>query len=424
MYICNFLTLIYTTMAIVKNFWLKGSKKRLGGAVLYQAMGQTRARELASEVSNPRTEAQMSQRIKWSNLVNFYRANASWMKYAFESKKANQSEYNKFMSLNVSNSRIALTKQAAAAGAAVADAYILTQGSLPSIEWSRSANVYVSNIYTDGLSEITKETRVSEIAAALINNNPAIQQGDQLSFIRVSQMVNGSTGYPYIIVRKYEVILDPTNSALLNDYIPTEFLSSENIGDEYTLNVLAEGRKGGFCMILSRTLGGRTYVSSQSLVVVNNADIISAWSGQTAIDAAIASYGESADAFLSTRTANTANRSPVGNSILLMAADGTNYAPNAKLPEYDNWYGVDANLVFSSELTAEDTLGAIEMLMLDGKRYNINTGTIQQGVVRFSFPESEVEPTARVLLINATVSDTTYTIKFASVDQYSDGGLE
>ena len=402
-YICSILTLIYTTMAIVKNFWLKGSKKRLGGAVLYQAMGQTRARELASEVSNPRTEAQMSQRVKWSNLVNFYRANASWMKYAYESKNANQSEYNKFVSINVSSSRIALTKQAASAGAAVAYPYILTQGSLPSIEWSTSGTSYVSNIYTDGLNGITTTTTVAAFASALVNNNPAIQEGDQLSFIRVSQMVNSTTGYPYIIVRKYEVILDPRNSAYLNNYIPVEFLDSDNIGDNYTLNVLGSGRKGGFCMILSRTVGGRTYVSSQSLVIVNNADTIGEWSSAQAIANAIASYGESSEAFLSSVSANTANNSPVGNSILSAILDSRSYTPGQTVPTMDELASTGLSLSFSQDLTDEDELEEISIL-------TTNAMTVQA--------------TGLSIQITAVVNGVSYSIRFASLNVYTQEGLE
>lgn len=425
MYLCSILTLIYTTMAIIKNFWLKGSKKRLGGAVLYNAMGQTRAREVASEVSNPRTEAQMSQRIKWSNLVNFYRANASWMKYAFETKKTNQSEYNRFMSLNVSNSRIALTKQAAASGAAVADAYILTQGSLPSIEWSTSGTSYVSNIFTDGLDGITETTTVAAFASALINNNPAIQEGDQLSFIRVSQMVNSTSGYPYIIVRKYEVILDPKNSAYLNSYIPVEFLNSDNVGDNYTLNVLGSGRKGGFCMILSRTVGGRTYVSSQNLVIVNNADTIGEWSGAEANANAIASYGESSEAFLSSVSANTANNSPVGNSILSAVLDSRSYTPGQKVPTMDELASTGLSLSFSQDLTDKDELEQISILTTNQVTVQATGLSIGSGTAIGQIPEAtEQTKEAHPLLITAVVNGVSYSIKFASSNVYTIEGLE
>ncbi len=60
--------------------------------MLYTQGGRTLQRELAPEVKNPKTPAQMGQRVKWANLVAFYRANASWMPKAFENKKATQSD--------------------------------------------------------------------------------------------------------------------------------------------------------------------------------------------------------------------------------------------------------------------------------------------------------------------------------------------
>ena len=183
-------------MAIVTSMWLKGAKKRLGGSVLYQAMGQTRQRELASEVTNPRTESQMGQRVKWANLVNLYRANRNWMKYAYETRKSNQSEYNKFMSLNVASSRIYLPKDIANAGGCVVDAYLMTQGSLPSIEFVPAANnVYASNILV-GMNAITSNTTIASFSHTVLANNPAIREGDQLSFVRMTQMTNASTGVP------------------------------------------------------------------------------------------------------------------------------------------------------------------------------------------------------------------------------------
>ena len=104
-------------MAIVKTGDMYGQVGRLGQNVYYTAYSETRSRKLAASVTNPRTQAQMLQRVRWANLVNFYRVNKEWMKYAFETKKKNQSEYNKFMSLNVASSPIYLTKQEAGGGA-------------------------------------------------------------------------------------------------------------------------------------------------------------------------------------------------------------------------------------------------------------------------------------------------------------------
>lgn len=295
-------------MAIVSSMWLKGAKKRLGGTIIYQAMGQTRQRELAAEVSNPRTESQMGQRVKWANLVNLYRANRSWMKYAFETKKSNQSEYNKFMSLNVANSRIYLSKPVANAGGCVVDTYIVTQGSLPSIEFVKTTNDYYrSNIQIEPSTNF-QTLSVKEFSDTVVELNPAIRYGDQLSFIRMTQMTNASTGVPYVVVREYEVIIDTNNLLPLSNYLPIEYITTWGEKESYLAVQTAAGRNGGFAMILSRTISGKTYVSSQKVIPVNMDSYIEAFSSSAALRTAIDSYGVSEDAFLSSTYASQDNQ--------------------------------------------------------------------------------------------------------------------
>ena len=291
-------------MAIVSSMWLKGAKKRLGGTVIYQAMGQTRQRELAAEVSNPRTESQMGQRVKWANLVNLYRANRSWMKYAYETKKSNQSEYNKFMSLNVAKSRIYLTKPVANAGGCIVDSYIITQGSLPSIEFVKTTNDYYRSNIQIAPSVNLQTISVKDFSDTVVELNPAIRYGDQLSFIRMTQMTNASTGVPYVVVREYEVITDTNNLLPLSNYLPMEYITTWGEKESYLAVQTAAGRNGGFAMILSRTISGKTYVSSQRVIPVNMESYIGAFSSSAALQAAIDSYGVSVDAFLSSTYAS------------------------------------------------------------------------------------------------------------------------
>lgn len=296
--------------------WLRGSKKRLGGSVFYQAMGQTRQRELAAEVRNPRTQSQMAQRVKWANLVNFYRANASWMKFAYETKKTNQSDYNKFMSLNVANSRIYLPKSIANQGGCVVDAYVMTQGSLASIEILPLQNDWQTNIYTPGLESGVKTYTVGEVSQAIISANPAIREGDQLSFVRFTQQTNSVTGVPYVVVRKYEVIVNTSDIRLFRDFMPSDIIDFGGATGQESIIIKNTGNAGGFLMCLSRTIGGKTYVSTQSIIVVNNSTLIDAYSSSSALQAAIDSYGESEEPFLTSTTANPDNQASVALSII------------------------------------------------------------------------------------------------------------
>lgn len=303
-------------MAIVTSMWLRGSRKRLGGTVIYQAMGQTRQRELAPEVSNPRTVSQQTQRVKWANLVNLYRANSTWMKYAFETKKVTQSEYNKFMSLNVASSNIYLPKHVANAGGCVVAPYYFTQGSLPSIEWVKDGNVgFTSNIVLDADYEFIGPL-ISDFSRMLIDKNPGIRQGDQLSIIRMTQMSNADTGVPYVIVRKYELIVDVNNtSEHVTDYWPADMVDS-NEATDCRLIIKNTNKSGGFAMILSRTISGKTYVSTQRVVIMNNEAMIANYSSPAALQAAIDSYGVQDDAFLSSTTAEGESQAPTPLSLL------------------------------------------------------------------------------------------------------------
>lgn len=325
-------------MAIVKNFWLKNQSKKLAGMVLYKAMGQTRSRELASEVSNPRTVSQMNQRVKWANLVNFYRINSGWMKFAYETKKTNQSEYNKFMSLNVSNSRIFLPKSLAAQGACVVDSYVMTQGSLASIEVTPNTGFWYTNLFLGENRALTPNVTIGEVSQWLVENNPAIREGDQLSFIRFSQQTSPSTGVPYVVVRKYEVIIKADDTRPFYEFMPSDYINSEGYNGQDVISVTDSGNAGGFLLCLSRTVGGKTYVSTQSIVVANNDALIAQYSSSTALQEAIDSYGESEEPFLTSTTAEEDNQAQVPTTLVSALIDDVAYpfgqlAQIARLPQ-------------------------------------------------------------------------------------------
>ena len=313
-------------MSVVKNFAQVDQSGRLGEQVYYVVNGETRARKLAAKVNNPRTVSQMEQRTKWANLVNFYRANRDWMKYAFENKARNQSDYNKFMSLNVANSRIYLPKSFANQGACVVDAYTMTQGSLPSIETISTADGWDTNLYLSNAGALPQNPTVKEVSEQLLAANPALREGDQLSFIRLTQQTNPVTGVPYVVVRKYEVILSTSSVRFFFDYMPSDYISFNISANPDCIEVLDSGNAGGFLMILSRTISGKTYVSSQNIVVANNAALIDAYSSSSAQQAAIDSYGESTEPFLTSSTANVDSQAATGTSILAVKVDGVTHA--------------------------------------------------------------------------------------------------
>lgn len=316
-------------MAILKNMWLRGASQKLGGVVLYTRAGETVARELAPAIQNPRTESQMSQRVRLANVVNFYKASASWMRGAFESKPAKQSDYNAFVSANLTASEVALTKSEAATGAAIVAPYRVTAGSLPSISWtSTDTSTPVSSLIV-GNFDFGSATTVGQFASGLLANNN-IPAGAQLSVIIFDQTVDGQ-GVPYINTRKYEVLLNAGNIQPLRNYIP-ETLLRVNEAETNNLGINLQGINGGFVMVLSHTTGSSLRVSTQNVILTPTNTLYTRYTSSSQRAEAIRSYGESTDVFLDSNAANYAPGSAAsGPQITGMSIGGQTYAPGSEI---------------------------------------------------------------------------------------------
>lgn len=302
-------------MAVLQNMWLRGAKKKLGGTVLYTQGGRTLQRELAPEVKNPKTPAQMGQRVKWANLVAFYRANAGWMPKAFENKKATQSDYNKFMSLNAANSRIYLTKQQARQGACVVDSYRVSDGTLQPVDVFPTGANWCTNLYIGELADLDETTSVAALSTELLKSNAGLRSGDQISFIRVTQLFNNTTNIPYVQVRAYELIISEQGSGLVGDFWPIELVAIGEEQGEPALMVKNNNKQGGFAIIVSRTQGGRVLVSPSQITQVNMGAIINQYSRDVALNNAILSYGQGDEVFLDSKGANAIGQQPTTLSI-------------------------------------------------------------------------------------------------------------
>lgn len=97
-------------MAILYNILRGQLKGRLGNNYFQTAKSKTGRpvsvlNTINSNPENPRTDSQMLQRAKFANAVKFYRhATSNFFKFAFEDKKANESDYNAFMRNNIDKS--------------------------------------------------------------------------------------------------------------------------------------------------------------------------------------------------------------------------------------------------------------------------------------------------------------------------------
>ena len=291
-------------MAVLQNLWIRGGKQRLGGVVLYQMNGQTLARELAPQVSNPRTTAQMRQRVKLSNLVAFYKANKVWMRNAFEDKAQRESDYNAFVAANIGNTLVALTKSEVASGAAVAAPYQITRGSILSIEHTLQGSTIKTNLNL-GNFQIAAGTTIGQLSTAILNNNLTLSEGMQLSLIVNVQQSGNASQQPYIVVRVYEFLLNRSSTEPLTNYFPSSVATVAAGTGNYALALNTDTySEGGATFILSHSVGGVTRVSSQRLQLFGSKSVYNAHTTTAAMENAIESYGVGGDVFLDTNNAN------------------------------------------------------------------------------------------------------------------------
>ena len=401
-------------MAVLQNMWLRGAKKKLGGTVLYTQGGRTLQRELAPEVKNPKTPAQMGQRVKWANLVAFYRANSGWMPKAFENKKATQSDYNKFMSLNAANSRIFLTKEQARQGACVVDSYRVSDGTLQPVDIFPTAKDWVTNIYLTGLDKLDATTTVAAFSTALLANNAGLRSGDQLSFIRVTQLFNNTTNIPYVQVRAYELLINEQGPGLLKDFWPIELIGLGQEQETPALMVKNNNKQGGFAIIVSRTQGGRVLVSPSQVTQVNMAAVINQYSSSAALQAAIDSYGQGDEVFLDSKVANEIGKMPTTLSITAIANENENIkvAVGGSANFHNNGWDGSLNVIFNQNIT-----GVVEKLLVTvaGSQFlDVTEGTVTGNTVSFAasiYQDAEKQEEYPVI-VSVTISGVTYSAQF------------
>lgn len=289
--------------------------------------------------SASRTKKQQSNRVRWANMVNFYKASKAWMPKAFENKPKNRSDYNQFMSVNYVNSRAALTKSEATAGACIVEGFLISQGSLAPVQVQKHENHWDTNLALGELT-ISEATTVAELSTALITANNFLRAGMQLSFVSYQQIVD-DLGTPRVICTAYELILDPTNTMeKAMSYLPEFCLASSEgflaTGDDISV--------GGFAYVLSETIGGRTLVSTQS-IILNNDTLLEKYTSEEQQLAAMQSYGLTANVFLDSDKADTKQPTPQPQFIVgVMNATAKELIPTGgEAPTLQTMFGTDAS---------------------------------------------------------------------------------
>lgn len=110
-------------------YWGKASGK-LGETVLYTSGGQQRARKYVSKIANPKSPAQMVQRLKMANIVSAYQGLVAVTQVAFPNKSAVQSGWNRFAQLNASKNLAIIDKAMKDSNVCVPAGFTFSEGNI------------------------------------------------------------------------------------------------------------------------------------------------------------------------------------------------------------------------------------------------------------------------------------------------------
>lgn len=110
-------------------FWGK-ARGKLGEIVLYRAGGEQRSRTYVKKVKNPKSLAQMRQRVKLGSLVSFFRTTSNVLRYSFPNRPQRQSGFNAFVAESLPIATTALPRKLADQGLSIPLNYHISKGNV------------------------------------------------------------------------------------------------------------------------------------------------------------------------------------------------------------------------------------------------------------------------------------------------------
>lgn len=273
-------------------YYSRSKKKgKLADSVFSIVKGKTIERSAAVEPANPKTEKQYSLRMRWANVISAWNSMQLSLQGCFEFKAKDESDYNRFVSLNIKTGQpIFLTKEQAALKGCIIAPYLVSEGSLRSIKISGTK----AGSYTDivlGSLVIDADTTIGALSQAILENNGLrFKAGDNICYISALQDVAAESHVPMAVVNRFRLHLDLEDTRKVWDTVASWGFVSVAKGSVYVLGHGASIGTGGFAWIHTRLVGNRPYVSTQRLICDND-DLLDEYSSNEQFNVASESYG-------------------------------------------------------------------------------------------------------------------------------------
>lgn len=193
------------------------AKGKVGDLVFYRDGGEQRTRTRVIP-KNPRTPAQMTQRVKIANVSALYRALSNVLSVSFTNRPSNQSGYNAFASNAIAAAPF-VTREMALVDSVLPQPAQVSKGVLPSLPFE-VVDAEEGRAFSLTLQGVTAESpTIGDISSALVNAYPTLQDGDvitsvTLRFNAVDDAQDGADRYRTTqLVRQF--VIDTTSSEAL-----------------------------------------------------------------------------------------------------------------------------------------------------------------------------------------------------------------
>lgn len=246
---------------------------------------------------NGATEAQRKHRSRLANLVNIFRRIVAIEARAWEGKKPYVSDFNMLTSINLASSPVFLTKEEATLKASVIAPYIVSRGSLPSLQQRYVGKEFRCGVKCGTEMDFAAAT-IGEVSKSVLELNADWQNGDKLSICCIDQVQETVSGVviPVAKVRYIEFTLDVESTDLIDTipgFVALEFDHSDD--GELMCNL---GGDAAFA-IHSRKTSGNLETSEQMVIMKDLLNpIYLQYTSEAQMQKAMASYGFQGDVLL------------------------------------------------------------------------------------------------------------------------------
>jgi hypothetical protein len=240
-----------------------------------------------SKPKNPRSQAQMGQRVQLTNILGCYQLLRPFLKDAYEKKTDGLNYYNIFIRNNLGKIKAYLSKKEATVKACVVAPYQISEGTLPAISIQVQGERLVSSIRLPKSFRMTENMTVGKVSKAILSANRGMHKGDRLSIIHLAQSVYPDDGMPYARQGLYEFELNPASGEVFYEQMPFSLFDAINgyVGTGEGLEA------GGLAYVWSRRKEDKVCVSTQSIVLTPDNELYEQYASEAKRQSAAESYG-------------------------------------------------------------------------------------------------------------------------------------